>query len=82
MYVCNKFVFSVVSALTSFGTFLSNTVYSLSDDVGAGFMQCMLFLSAWPAVEGIVSISQILDYCNFNIRIFVFKSCKNKNKLA
>ncbi|XP_071786957.1 progressive ankylosis protein homolog [Asterias amurensis] len=50
------FVLSLVIALTSFGTFLSNTVYSLSDDVGAGFMQCMLFLSAWPAVEGITFV--------------------------
>ena len=48
------FCFLLLSALTAFGTFVTVTVYSLSESVSDGVKQCMLLLAAWPAMEGMV----------------------------
>ncbi|XP_022079463.1 progressive ankylosis protein homolog isoform X2 [Acanthaster planci] len=44
---------ALLIGLTAFGTFLTDTVYNLSQDVALDVRKCMLYLAIWPLIEGL-----------------------------
>ncbi|XP_038055861.1 progressive ankylosis protein homolog B-like [Patiria miniata] len=78
---------ALLIGLTSLGTFLTDTVYSLSEDVAVGVNKCMLYLAMWPLIEGfnwlvfglllshkhsvLVATAQVLDIAVRVVFIFV-----------